>query len=68
MTPADQTKICTACFQERPREDFPRGRANCRACHATAWTNYKADRRDRERMAELVRINRLINSIPVPRS
>jgi hypothetical protein len=60
------TMICSGCFEEKPRSDFKHGN-RCSRCRSLAWTNWKAEKADQEKHAAAVQLNRLLNSIPVPR-
>ena len=59
------TKTCTGCFTDKPLSEFSSHHKNrCRACHSAAWALWQQDKKDREKFAEQVKLNRLINSIP----
>ncbi len=60
------TKVCTACFTEKPIDEFA-GRTTCRTCRTEAWKSARYANVDRERHQYQVRLNRIINSLPVLR-
>lgn len=60
------TRICPRCMLDKPLEDFGGNVWRCKECRAEAWRFAMAEKRDRERFAEQVSINRLINW-PAPR-
>lgn len=39
-------------------------RGVCQSCHSAGWANRKAEKRDEERHAIAVQINRMINALP----
>lgn len=66
MSQSAPTKVCSHCFEEKPRTEFSKHQP-CRACAAKMWTSWSTEKRERARYAEQVQLNRLINSIPAPK-
>lgn len=62
-----ESRICKTCRIEKPLDQFRPQRRQCSACRAGTRNVWNPDQRERQRHAEQVQINRLINSIPVPR-
>ena len=60
-------KQCNKCRQYKPPEIFGAHKETCKSCRNEYHACRMADKRDQERYQQQVKVNRMINSLPVLR-